>query len=360
MSGINAVSEKGNLNVKTSHWQGPLVVDLDGSLIKTELPWESFLYVLVHHPVPLMKILWRKVKNNKECYVKTELQKWAKISLNHIPFSEKFLAYLKEEKAKGRELVLCTGSTQEYADKIQEVTGLFDSVWGSTLGKNLVGLKKAMFLVGKYGEKKFDYAGNSFADLKVAQYARRFILVNPSFWAGFFSKKLKIHRQFMEKNLNPSFFSYTLGFPFWFLNCLIFITPLFVHSSYMDNIFFSLAFSLVHFNFLVMAFHIFFKMTHVNLDREDLQKRSDNLFASGDLSLSLGFFLTGLFLFLSFVSLIYLAISFPLTIISSLLYVFCVYLLVHKTIKKWLVPIFLRYILLTAVVLLQGLIIILF
>ena len=261
MNELNAKSV--NKNNVDSQWSGPLVVDLDGSLIKAELPWESFLSVLVRYPFQLIKILWRRVKNNTECYVKMELQKRAKVSLEHIPFSKKFVEYLKEEKANGRKLVLCTGSTQMYAERIQEITGLFDSVWGSTLGTNLVGRKKAIFLVGKYGEKKFDYAGNSVADLKVARYARRFILVNPSFWASFFSKNLKIYRRFMEKDLDPRLFSQTLGFPIWFLNSLIFMVPLFIQPVSSGNIFFSLAFSMVHFNFLSMAFHVFFEMTHI-------------------------------------------------------------------------------------------------
>ena len=98
-----------------------------------------------------------------------------------------------------------------------------------------------------------------------------------------------------------------------------------------------------------MAFHVFFEMSHIALDRENSQKELDNLFASGDLSLSLGFFLAGLFLLLAIVSLIYLVVSRPLSIIPSLLYIPCIYLLVHKKIKKWQVPSVFRYILLAAV-----------
>ena len=340
-----------------AHFTGPLVVDLDGSLIKTELPWESFLSVLVEHPFELIKIIWRKIKIKEECYFKIELQKWAQFSLEQLPFSNKFLDYLKEEKKRGRRLILCTGSTQMYAEQIQKITGLFDSVWGSTFGKNLVGKKKAMFLMGKYGEKQFDYAGNSLADLKVAQYARNFILVNPSFLTMFFSRKFKVHRRFMEKDLDPSLFAHTLGFPLWFLNCVIFILPLFV-SSFVNSVFFSLAFSVVHFNFSATAFHIFFKMTHIYNDRK--KENSDNLFATGDLDLQVGFCLFGLFLLLALVSFLYLAVSRPLSIITSSLYFLCVYLLVHKRIMNRSFPVFIRYALLASVVLLQGAFIVLF
>lgn len=336
----------------------PLVVDLDGTLIKTELPWESFLSVLSKHPFEFIKIIWKKIKIKEEGYFKIELEKWAQFPLEQIPFSNRFLNYLKEEKSGGRTLILCTGSTQTYAEKIQKVTGLFDSVWGSTLGKNLVGKKKAMFLVGKYGEKGFDYAGNSLADLKVAQYAHNFILVNPSFVTLFFSKKFKVYRQFMKKELKPSLFADTLGFPLWFLNCIIFLLPLFAIPS-SNNVFFALAFSAVHFNFSALAFHVFFKMTHIHCDREIGPQKSDNLFSTGDLDIHIGFLLFGLGFFLALVSFFYLIFSRPLSVIPLLLYIPCVYLLVHKRIKnRFVVPVFVRYALLVSVVLLQGAVIV--
>ncbi len=347
------MNESITTNKENDSLDRPLVVDLDGSLIKAELPWESFLSVLSKYPFTLIKIIWRKIKVKEEGYFKIELEKRAKIPLERLPFSNKFLNYLKEEKARGRTLILCTGSTQSYAEKIQDITGLFDSVWGSTLGKNVVGRKKAMFLVGKYGEGKFDYAGNSLADLKVAKYAHHFILVNPSFLTSFFSRKFKVYRRFMEKELEPSAFANTLGFPLWFLNCIIFLLPLFASSSAGVS-FFALAFSVVHFNFSAMAFHVFFKMTHIHRDRKDISSKRGNLFATGDLDLSIGFFLVGLGFFLAFVSFFYLVFSRPLNVISLLLYVPCVYLLVHKKIKSWVVPAFIRYALLSSVVLLQG------
>ena len=338
----------------------PLVVDLDGSLIKTELPWESFLSVLFRHPLEFMKIILRKIKIKQQAYLKLELEKWADLSLEVVPFSKRFVEYLKEEKASGRRLILCTGSTQSYAEKIQQITGeLFDSAWGCTPGKNIVGHKKAMFLVGKYGEKQFDYAGNSLADLKVARYARNFILVNPSFIVLWFSKRIKVYRQFQEKKLDPSFFAETLGFPLWFLNSIIFILPLFLRPS--NNLFFPLIFSVVSFNFLATGFNILFRMAHVDSDRKNaIGQSSENLFASGDLSLSVGFFLSGFFLFLAFVSIIYLSIFKPLTVIASLLYIPCVYVLVCKKILKWSVSSFIGYLLLCLVILLQGIFVILF
>ena len=345
---------------RSNEKQLPLVVDLDGSLIKAELPWESFLSVLFRHPIEFIKIVFRKIKIKQSAYLKLELEKWAELDLEEMPFSNKFVEYLKEEKANGRSLVLCTGSTQSYAEKIQKITGLFDTVWGCTLGKNIVGHKKAMFLVGKYGEKQFDYAGNSLADLKVARYARNFILVNPSFIVSWRLKNIKVHRRFQEKKIEPTLFAEALGFPLWFLNSIIFVLPLFVPSSN-GNLFFPLIFSVVSFNFLATGFSVLFQMAHISLDRKNsVEQPNNNLFSTGDLNLSLGCFISGLFIFLALISMLYLVISRPPTIIASLLYVPCIYVLVYKKIFKWPVSSLISYLLFCSVVLFQGIVIILF
>lgn len=271
----------------------PLVVDLDGSLIKTELPWESFLYVLKKHPIKLLKIFYKKLKIKKSCYIKIELQKISKLFLTELPFSNNFLKYLKQEKSLGRKLILCTGSTQKYAEEIQKITNLFDFTFGSVLGTNLVGKVKADFLLKKYGYKKFDYAGNSLADFKVAKYARKFIMVNPSFLVKLFSKKYNISRHFNEKHLKFSVFANTVGLTLWFFNCIIFIPIAFIFFS--KSMFLFLTLAVISFNCLVTGIYIFFKMLNISQDRKNLTKKSNNPFSTGDLSCFTGFYLCILF-----------------------------------------------------------------
>ena len=333
----------------------PLVVDLDGTFLKTELPWEAFLSALKRHPLQLIKIIFKKIQVRTPAYFKTETKKLAHISLETLPFSKKFGDWLKEERAQGRTLILCTGSIQSYADEVQKHTQLFDIVYGSTLGTNLAGSKKALFLTGRLGKHQFDYAGNAVVDLTVARYARKFILVNPSFLASLFSKKTPIHRCFREKEIDPSHLSTTLGFPLWFLNCLIFIFPPLFAGSNVSALFPVLFLAGAHFNFSATACNILFDLFLIDRDRKNLSKQSDNLFATGDLSIPFGLFLFTVFFMLAFLSLCYLGLF---AVGPSLLYAVCIWLLVHGKIKQWFVPIPIRYILCALTVLLQGFLIV--
>ena len=279
-----------------------LAVDLDGTLIKTELPLESFLFVLSSRPFHLIKIIIKKIKNRKPAFLKQELEKSSFFSLDLIPFSETFLSYLKKQKLeKGQKLVLCTGSVQAYADKIKKLLpGLFDEAWGSTLGCNLVGKRKAVFLTKLYGEKGFDYAGNSIVDLPIAPFARHFMLVNPSFLTLLFSKKYHIKRVFKDR-LQLSGLWYHLGLPFWLLNSFVFAFVWIFAPG--NNAGLSAAFMAL--NLFFSAFCVLFYMLRIFSDRklkaEGLNQNRPrryflNLFAVGDLKLSFGIFLFILFL----------------------------------------------------------------
>lgn len=339
----NNTLDKGDIDNKSI----PLVVDLDGSLLKTELPWEAFLFVLAKNPKELLKIFLRKIKVKKPAYLKTELDKWATFLISEMPFSPLFIEYLKTEKAKGRSLILCTGSLKTYAQKIQNITGLFDAVYGSQLGKNLVGRKKAQFLVDKYGKCGFDYAGNSLADLKVALFARRFIQVNPSFVARvflYFSKKLKAHDFFVDKKYPFKSVIYTLGLSWWQINAIIFLCLI---TGFTFSYLLNLSMLFLYFNFLAMAFQCFFNMINIFEDRNIYWSKGNhnnitsgfkdmnikkNLFASGDLNLCFGCFFAGTFLVLTFFAIIYLTFFIPILslkflsfILTSVFYVYCLH-----------------------------------
>ncbi len=330
----------------------PLVVDLDGSLIQTELPWESFLSVLVQNPFQLLKIFVGKIRNKVS--LKMELEKKAQINLEKIPWSNAFLQYLREEKSKGRLLILCTGSTQSYAEKIQKIIQLFDFVWGSS-HYNLVGEKKARFLVSKYGEKGFDYAGNSIADLKIISHARDFIWVNPSFLALFFSKKLNPKKIFKDKKLDTLAFRQCLGYSLHGMNILAWLTSyLFFyvcnHVAVFSYIGLQIEFAsfwksvmhLLNCNLLATAFSIFFYMIRIPLDRDQPIAHDKNLFATGDFSIMIGFLLLLFSLSFSVFCSIYLSLFNLFYLLPLILYNGFLYWLIYKT-RRGNLPSFCMY-----------------
>jgi apolipoprotein N-acyltransferase len=157
--------------------QIPLVVDLDGTLIQTDLLWESLARLLRRNPFWLFPVLlWWSIHGR--AFLKKQLAARVIIDPATLPFNKPLLAFLHEQKNAGRKLILATASDREMARPVARYTGLFDEVLASDGQTNLRGQNKLKALAGKFGERGFDYAGNSPVDLAVWRAARLAIVVN--------------------------------------------------------------------------------------------------------------------------------------------------------------------------------------
>jgi apolipoprotein N-acyltransferase len=158
--------------------QVPLVVDLDGTLIKTDLLWEHLARLLRQNPFQFFQILFWWTRGR--AFLKKQLVRRVKIDPATLPYHEKFLAFLREQKSAGRKLVLATASDLQMALPVANHVRIFDEVLGSDGKTNLRGENKLKALTQKFGERGFDYAGNSAADFAVWRGAREAIVVNAS------------------------------------------------------------------------------------------------------------------------------------------------------------------------------------
>ncbi len=154
----------------------PLVVDLDGTLIKTDLLWESLARLLRRNPLMLFAVLFWWMRGR--AFLKRQLVRRVTIDPAALPYHELFLAFLREQKRAGRKLILATASDRQMAMPVASHVGLFDEVLGSDGKTNLRSVNKLKTLIEKFGERGFDYAGNSAPDLVVWRGAREAIVVN--------------------------------------------------------------------------------------------------------------------------------------------------------------------------------------
>jgi 4-hydroxybenzoate polyprenyltransferase len=156
----------------------PLAVDCDGSLIRTDLLHEAVFALLktrwwMIFALPLWLLRGRAL-------LKRRLAEQVRIDAATLPYNEELLAWLREERARGRTLVLATASDVRLARAVAAHLNLFDLVLASDHGINLAGAEKARELSRRYGERGFDYVGNSRGDLAVWSRASGAIVVGPS------------------------------------------------------------------------------------------------------------------------------------------------------------------------------------
>src|ERR1700690_3740635 len=125
----------------------PLCVDLDGTLIKTDLLWEALAQLLRRNPFQLFPVLiwWMRGR----AFLKQQLARRVSIDPATLPYKESLLAFLREQKSAGRKLVLATASDRDMVLPVASYVGLFDEVLASDGHTNLRGRNKLKVLVEK-------------------------------------------------------------------------------------------------------------------------------------------------------------------------------------------------------------------
>ena len=101
-----------------------------------------------------------------KAYFKRRLADAVLPEVGDIPYHRAVLTWLEQQRDGGARLVLATASDKRIANAVAEYLGIFDEVLG-TEDKNLSSEQKRVVLVERFGEKRFEYVGNSSADLLV-------------------------------------------------------------------------------------------------------------------------------------------------------------------------------------------------
>ncbi len=153
----------------------PLVLDVDGTLLKTDLLYESLWRAMGRDPLKAIGTALRHVGDRPR--LKRELAEQAELRLDLMPVNEDLLSLARAAQADGREVVLASASDTYLVEALADTHELSERVFASTGGINLKGQQKADALVEAFGAGKFDYAGNDRVDMAIWEEARRPIVV---------------------------------------------------------------------------------------------------------------------------------------------------------------------------------------
>lgn len=155
-----------------------LIVDLDHTLIDTDLLYESSIATLKKRPWLIACYPFWLIKGKG--YLKEQLTKHCNINISTLPYRQTTIDYINKRKQQGTKIILATASHELYAQQIAQHSALFDDVMASNKHFNLSSHNKANKLVERFGERGFDYMGDHMRDLPVWQVANLAILTNVS------------------------------------------------------------------------------------------------------------------------------------------------------------------------------------
>jgi phosphoserine phosphatase len=154
----------------------PLIVDLDHTLIDTDLLFLSSLGVLSKRPWLIFHYLFWLWKGKG--FLKDQLVRRFEINISELPYNEDVISFIMQRKKQGSQIVLATASHKNYAFAVAKHLKIFDDVMASNKDFNLSSHNKAETLVKRYGEKNFDYMGDHMRDIPVWEVSNLSIIVN--------------------------------------------------------------------------------------------------------------------------------------------------------------------------------------
>jgi 4-hydroxybenzoate polyprenyltransferase len=156
----------------------PLYVDLDGTLISSDLLWESLCQLAHGRPASLLRIPgW--LAGGRAAF-KRRVAEQVQPDVSALPYRPEVLSYLEEQREAGRRIVLATASDASLAKAVADHLGLFDDAFGSDGSENAKGLSKLSAIRAREGEGPFEYLGDSRADLAVWRGSTAATLVAPA------------------------------------------------------------------------------------------------------------------------------------------------------------------------------------
>lgn len=206
----------------------PLCVDLDGTLINSNLLWECIVLLLKDNPFCLLLVPFWLVTGGRP-NLKHQVARRAPLEPNNIPYNRELLEFLKTEHKSGRQLVLATAADQQLAEGIAAHTGLFDHVYGTRDGKNLKGRTKADFLRTAFGNRGFEYAGNSTSDMRVWGFASGAYVVGSEATADQAASVTEVRRRFPRRKGDLKCWARAMRVSHWSKNLLMLVPLLLAH-----------------------------------------------------------------------------------------------------------------------------------
>jgi 4-hydroxybenzoate polyprenyltransferase len=265
----------------------PIAVDLDGTLIRTDLLVESVSLFLIQHPFQFFKLFFWLILGKPK--LKAELARCVQLDASALPYNTDVLDWLRAEKTAGRRLVLATASHRILAEQVAQHLSLFDEVLATEGDANLKSTAKAQALINRFGNGGFDYVGNDWPDVQVWAKAHTAHVVDAP--ASLLSRAQaqgtlgQVFDSSMPSKLSALLKAMRLHQ--WMKNLLVFV-PLIAAHQYADAQRDGLALmAFVIFSLTASSVYLLNDLVDVQDDRHHALKRN-RPFASGALSLITG------------------------------------------------------------------------
>lgn len=270
---------------------GILVVDLDGTLLRSDMLFETFWSAFGQNSRAPFRAA--AALAGGRAALKRALAAGADIDAANLPYDADVIAYVQAWRAGGGRTALVTASDRSVAEAIGRHLGLFDEIHGSDGTSNLKGEVKGRFLEERFGARNFAYMGDSSADVAVWRRAAKAITVNATSALRRQAEEISPDVEHIGMAERPVLPYFTALRPHqWLKNVLVFLPMLAAHRFDAETFFLSLL-AFVSFSLTASGVYLLNDLLDLAADRHHPRKRT-RPFASGAVPLAHGTAMAGL------------------------------------------------------------------
>ena len=247
----------------------PLVVDVDGTLVATDLLVEGSLRLLTSSP-------WRFLRSAAKGFrgraaLKREIMNAVPLPASSLVLNPAVLEEIESAKRGGRPVWLASGADELAVEPLATHIGA-DGFLASDGNRNLVGAAKAEALVERFGEGGFDYVGNSRQDIPVWRHARRAVAVGASTGLTRRVRNLDPDARFCPGMESPRAYLRALRPHQWVKNALVFVPAAAAHAVAVD-VYIAAAGTFVLLSLIASSGYVVNDMLDIGHDRSHPSKR---------------------------------------------------------------------------------------
>lgn len=265
-----------------------VICDLDDTLVRTDLLFESILKLIRTKPWLVLKLPGWFLKG--KAHAKACIFEHIKIDPALLPYREDVLRHVKARRQEGATTILVSASNHTLITSIAEHCQCFDAAAGSTDHLNLKGKAKLAWIEEKY-PGPFEYIGDAKADLPIWQRSAHAVLVNPSRSIVSNVSRFSCSKEIIQDA--PDILRLIIKqirVNQWIKNLLIAVPIIAAHKLGDVDLTLKCLIGIASFSFIASMVYVMNDMLDVENDRKHPTKK-ERPFASGRLPLKAGFLL---------------------------------------------------------------------
>lgn len=262
----------------------PLVVDVDGTLLRTDMLFESFWNALGRQPFATLLVVLLNFHHRAR--LKRKLAELCLIDFSLLPLNQQVVETIQRIKAEGRPIYLASGGDELLVSQLAHETKIADHYFASNGIIDMTHGNKAATLVQRFGTEGYSYIGDQMADVPVWAEADDIYVVGDSPAVHHEVSRLDKPVTYLEGSWHILDLLRAMRIYQWIKNILMFL-PFFAAQRTDVYGFLQVTLGILGFSLVASSIYIFNDLIDLEADRKHPRK-SKRPFASGEVPIAVG------------------------------------------------------------------------